>query len=187
VTVTNVVELRPPSFFAEKGLEASEVILSELKFRIPPNAFHDEGKREIGRILPALNRTLQYGGTPWNQYRVETWLRRRGVSWARSPWKPAKRWSGLLLEATGYGVSSSSLNDHPPDIEGFSQIRDDDTKFNQFPHVPGENTESISKFCENPSISPASEVDMTSFHPRWSRSWTMCRQSSPILHALLWT
>jgi hypothetical protein len=59
----------------------------------------------------------------------------------------------------GYRVLSPSLNDHPPDIEGFSQIRNDDTEFNQFPQVPSEDTESITQFWENPSILPASEVD----------------------------
>jgi hypothetical protein len=56
------------------------------------------------------------------------------------------------------------LDDHPPDVEGFSQIRDDDTKFSQFPQVLGEDTESITQFWENPSISPASEVDATGSH-----------------------
>jgi hypothetical protein len=50
------------------------------------------------------------------------------------------------LEATGYKVLSASLNDHPPDIKGFAKIWDDDTKFKQFPQVPGEGTESITQF-----------------------------------------
>jgi hypothetical protein len=97
-----------------------------------------------------LNRTLQYGDTPWNQYRAEAWLRRRRVSWARSPCKSAKRWSDFPLEATGYGVLSPSLDDHPPDIEGFSQIRDDDTKFNQFPQVPVKTQRVLPNFRKIP-------------------------------------
>jgi hypothetical protein len=56
------------------------------------------------------------------------------------------------------------LHDHPPDIEGFSQIRDEDTEFNQFPQVSGEGTESITKIWENSSILPASEVYATGSH-----------------------
>jgi hypothetical protein len=48
-----------PSFFAENGPEAAEIILSELKFRILSNAFHDDWKGEIRSILRVLNRTLQ--------------------------------------------------------------------------------------------------------------------------------
>jgi hypothetical protein len=51
--------------------EAAEIILFVLKFRIPPNAFHDDWQGEIRRILRALNRTFYYGDAPWNQYRVE--------------------------------------------------------------------------------------------------------------------
>jgi hypothetical protein len=139
-----------PSFFAEKDPEAAGIILSELKFRITSNTLHDDWKGQIRRIMPALNRTLRYGNTPWNHYRAEAWLRGRGVSWVPSPRKPAKRWTGLPFGVKGYGVSCPSLDNHPPDIQDFSQIRDDDTKFNHFPQVPGEDTEGITQFWGNP-------------------------------------
>jgi hypothetical protein len=93
------------------------------------------------------------------------------------------------LEATGYGVSFPSLDDHPPDIEGFSQIRDDNTKFNQLPQVSAGDTESITQFWENPLISPASKGNATGSHapPTLDQAWIMCHQLSLISYVLLWT
>jgi hypothetical protein len=64
----------------------------------------------------------------------------------------------------GDEVLPLSLDDHLLDIDGFSQIRDDDTEFNQFPQVLGENIEIITQFWRNPLISLASEVAATCSH-----------------------
>jgi hypothetical protein len=89
---------------------------------------------------------------------------------------PERRFLGPLITQTcealewfpfgayDYVASPPSLDDHPPDIEGFPQIRDDDTEINQFPQVPGKDIESITQFLDNPSVSPANEVDATGSH-----------------------
>jgi hypothetical protein len=61
------------------------MILNQLLARMPAHHLHDDWKSDICDTISALNQTLRAGDQSWNAFRVEAWLGRRGVLWARQP------------------------------------------------------------------------------------------------------